>query len=276
MKEETLTNVETFIKVYQFTLKKAQSRLSKTFLLGVMAGIFVGIAYIGAIMGTSVWPPQWDGLKRIVFALIFTLAMFLVLFIGGEIFTANSMMFLSVVKGQTRLKRLLANLSVVLLGNFVGCFLLGLLTYWAGFIKIEYFAELNADYIYNHFGENLKKIINSKLNNITWYENFFSAILCNILVSGSVYVYSATKNSSAKFSLVGLVIAVFATAGFSHIVANAYFWGLSIYTGGISKFWEFTYSIQLPTLFGNFIGGNLLIGTMYLIFKKELPAKIDL
>ena len=256
-KNETLTNAETFIEVYNFTLKKAGSKLYKTFLLGFMAGIFVGIAYIGAIMGTIRWNIVMPlGLKRLVFAMIFTLAMFLVLFIGGEIFTANSMIFLSVIKKQTKLKRLIANLIVVLLGNFIGCFILGILTYLSGFTKNELFYY------------ELQQIITSKINGNTWYNNFFSAILCNILVSGSVYVCLSTKNTSAKFSLVGLVIAVFATAGFSHIVANAYFWGLSILTDGFKGFWKFAYLVQLPTLFGNFIGGNLLIGTMYLIFKK--------
>lgn len=74
---------------------------------------------------------------------------------------------------------------------------------------------------------------------------------------------------------------VFALSGFSHVVANAYVWGLgplfNIYgvDSSFNDFLQFGYQVQVPTLFGNFIGGGILLpGMYYLIFSKELPKII--
>ncbi|WP_339046259.1 hypothetical protein [Spiroplasma endosymbiont of Colias croceus] len=39
--EETLTSIETYIAVYKYALKKAQSPLLKTFLMGIAAGLWI-------------------------------------------------------------------------------------------------------------------------------------------------------------------------------------------------------------------------------------------
>lgn len=80
-KEETLTSIETYIAVYKYALKKAQSPLLKTFLMGIAAGLFVGIAYIGAIYGSRGLVD--NGIKSLVFGFIFTLAITMIVFMGG-------------------------------------------------------------------------------------------------------------------------------------------------------------------------------------------------
>lgn len=265
--EETLTNVETFIAVYRYALKKAASPLVKTFLMGVAAGLFIGIGYIGAIFGSRGLSDA-NGIKNLIFGFIFTLAITMIIFMGGELFTSNSMIFMPFVKKQVTGRRMLINLLVVLLGNFLGCFILSLFTWWAGFFDNQAFLD-NAVGIFKH-----------KLT-MSWWKAFFSGILCNFLVAGSVYISNATRSSTAKFLLIALVIMVFALSGFSHVVANSYIWGLgplfNIYGihSNFHEFLQFGYQVQLPTLFGNFIGGGMLLpGMYYLIFKKELPKVI--
>ncbi len=265
--EETLTNIETYIAVYKYALKKAQTPLLKTFLMGITAGLFIGIAYIGAIFGSR--GLMDNGIKNLTFGFIFTLAITMIVFMGGELFTSNSMIFMPLIKKQVKLTTMLMNLLVVLIGNFVGCFILSLFTWWAGFFDNKAFLD-NAVSIFDH-----------KLA-MSWWKAFFSGILCNFLVAGSVYISHTTRSSTAKFLLISLVIMVFALSGFSHVVANAYVWGLgplfNIY--GVHKdfnvFLQFGYQIQLPTLIGNFIGGGVLLpGIYYLMFRKDLP-KIEL
>ncbi|WP_342272981.1 formate/nitrite transporter family protein [Spiroplasma endosymbiont of Acasis viretata] len=261
--EETLTSIETYIAVYKYALKKAESPLLKTFLMGIASGLFVGIAYIAAIFGSRGLSDK--GIKNLTFGFIFTLAITMIVFMGGELFTSNSMIFMPLIKKQVKLTRMLINLLVVLIGNFIGCFILSLFTWWAGFFDNQAFLD-NAVSIFNH------KLV------MSWWKAFFSGILCNFLVAGSVYISHATRSSTAKFLLIGLVIMVFALSGFSHVVANSYVWGLgplfNIYGihSGFNDFLQFGYQVQLPTLFGNFIGGGILLpGMYYLIFRKELP-----
>lgn len=146
--EETLSNVETYIAVYQYALKKAQSPLLKTFLMGIAAGLFIGIGYIGAIYGSR-GLSDINGIKNLTFGFIFTLAITMIIFMGGELFTSNAMMFIPVIKKQVKLTRMLINLLVVLVGNFLGCFILSLFTWWAGFFDNQEFLK-NAVGIFQH------------------------------------------------------------------------------------------------------------------------------
>lgn len=266
IQEETLSNKDTFIAVYQYALKKGNSPLLKTFLMGLASGIFIGISYIASIYATRGLPDT--GIKNIIFGGVFTLAITMIIFIGGEMFTSNSLMFLSVIKKQIKASRMLLNLLVVLIGNFLGCFILSLFTWLSGFLDNKAFLE------------NAHSIVSHKFD-LPWWKIFFNAILCNFLVAGSVYISCATRSSTAKFLLIFLVIFVFALTGFSHVVANSYLWGLiplfNIYNipTNFHDFLQFGYQIQLPTLFGNFLGGGILLpGMYYLIFKNELPKTI--
>lgn len=266
--EETRSPLDTFIEVYKTSIKKAKAPLLKTFLLGVAAGSFIGIAYIASIWATR--NMQGAGMYNVIFGLVFLVAITMIIFMGGEMFTSNSLMFIPVIKKQVKWRRMFANLFVVLMGNFVGGALFGLLTWGSGFLKDPAFLS------------NAWNITEHKLDT-SWYNHFFSAIICNLLVAGSVYITHATKSSIAKLALMSMLIFPFALSGFSHIVANSYPWTLlpifNLY-GHITTFgdWgKFGYSVQLPTLFGNFIGGAIfLMGFYYLIFRKELPKSIEL
>ncbi|MBE4703954.1 formate/nitrite transporter family protein [Spiroplasma platyhelix] len=264
--EETRSNKETFVAVYQYALKKAESPLLKTFLMGLASGLFIGIAYIGALYANRGLPD--NGIKNLIFGGVFTIAITMIVFMGGEMFTSNSLMFLGVAKKQIKVTKFLLNLLIVLLGNFLGCFILSLFTWWAGFFNNQAFLE------------NAYSLVEHKLE-MPWWQAFFSGILCNFLVAGSVYISFATRSSTAKFLLIFLVIFVFALSGFSHVVANSYVWGiipifnLFDHPTSFGNFLKFGYQIQLPTLFGNFLGGGILLpGMYYLMFKKELPKTI--
>lgn len=260
IQEETLSNKDTFVAVYQAMINKAKNPMLKTFLMGLASGIFIGITYIAAIYATR--GIEKNGIYSILFGISFLLAINMIVFMGGEMFTSNSMMFWPVMKKQVKVRRYLLNLLVVLLGNFVGGFLLAAFTYLAGFTD-------NAA-----FWANAKGIVESKLT-LPWWKMFFSGILCNFLVAGSVYISFSTRSSTAKFLLISLLISVFALTGFSHVVANSYVWGLMPWVDHGSDFLKFGYQVQVPTLIGNFIGGGILLPGMYLVmFRKELPKTI--
>ncbi|AGM26141.1 formate/nitrite transporter [Spiroplasma syrphidicola EA-1] len=272
IESDHFTNEQTFTEIYKYTLKKAKNSFFKTFLMGLAAGLFIGFGYIASIMATrGDWSNLPVGLKSFVFGITFTVAIVMIIFLGGELFTSNSMICLAVVKRQVSVHRFVLNLTFVLLGNILGCAILAIITYFAGFLK-------SADFLNNTVG-----MIESKLDH-TWYENFASAILCNFLVAGSVYAAHSTKNTAGKFFLVVIIIMAFAISGFSHVVANCYLWAiqpfLGIYgnsAGSWQNFLKFGYTIQLPTLFGNFLSGGIFLPFLYyFIFRKDIPAKITL
>ncbi|TLF25777.1 MAG: formate/nitrite transporter family protein, partial [Spiroplasma sp. WSS] len=66
---------------------------------------FVGIAYIAAIFGSRGLSD--NGIKNLTFGFIFTLAITMIVFMGGELFTSNSMIFMPLIKKQVKLTRML-------------------------------------------------------------------------------------------------------------------------------------------------------------------------
>lgn len=266
---DTFTNDSCFIAVCRYALNKGNSSLCKTFLMGIASGLFIGIAYIAALMGTrGNWKNFPVGIKNFVFAIIFTVAIIMIIFMGGEMFTSNSLAFFVVIKGKLLFTKLLMNLLVVLLGNFLGCFITAFLTIISGFLD-------NVDF-YN----NIIELINNKMKK-KWWNNIASGILCNFLVAGSIYASHSTGSAIAKYFIVSIMIMAFVISGFSHIIANAYLWYiqpfLKIYNSNWQwkDFWSFGYNIQIPTLFGNFLSGGIFLPLLYFnIFKKELSEKI--
>lgn len=271
---DSYSNEDSFVNIYNYALKKGNSPFFKTFLMGLAAGLFIGLGYIASIMAIrGNWNNIPIGLKNLVFSIIFTVAITMIIFIGGEMFTSNSLALIVVFKKQLNIIKFITNLFIVLSGNFIGCLIMACLTTLSGFLK-------HNNNVTTDFYSNVVLLINSKLEH-TWLENLGSAILCNFLVAGSIYSAHTTKSSVAKFFIVNLIIITFAISGFSHIVANSYLWFLQLFlkffgsNGGLMDFWRFFYNVQLSTLFGNFLSGGIFLPFLYyFIYKKDIKNKL--
>ncbi|WP_338954979.1 formate/nitrite transporter family protein [Spiroplasma endosymbiont of Polydrusus cervinus] len=273
---DSYSNEDSFINIYKYALKKGSSPFYKTFLMGLAAGLFIGFGYIAAITATK---GDWNnipiGLKSLVFGLVFTVAITMIVFLGGEMFTSNLLALIVVIKKQLNIVRFISNLFIVLSGNFIGCLIMAGLTVWGGFLN--HTPDSITDFYYNTVN-----LIDGKLEH-AWWENFGSAILCNFLVAGSIYAAHTTKSSIAKFFMVNLIIMAFAISGFSHVVANSYLWFLQPFlkifgtSGDWSEFGKFAYSVQLPTLIGNCLSGGIFLPFLYyFIYRKDVKEKLAL
>ncbi|WP_342255857.1 formate/nitrite transporter family protein [Spiroplasma endosymbiont of Poecilobothrus nobilitatus] len=273
---DSYSNEDSFVNIYKYALKKGNSPFYKTFLMGLAAGLFIGFGYIAAITAIK---GNWDnipiGLKSLVLGLVFTVAITMIVFLGGEMFTSNSLALIVVFKKQLNVGRFVSNLFIVLSGNFLGCLVMAGLTAWGGFLNHTPNSETD-------FYNNAVILINGKLEH-KWWENFGSAILCNFLVAGSIYAAHTTKTAVAKFFVVNLIIMAFAISGFSHVVANSYLWFLQPFlkifgtSGGWTDFGKFAYNVQLPTLIGNFLSGGIFLPFLYyFIYRKDVKEKLTL
>ncbi|WP_425378140.1 formate/nitrite transporter family protein [Spiroplasma endosymbiont of Polydrusus pterygomalis] len=273
---DSYSNEDSFVNIYKYALKKGNGPFYKTFLMGLAAGLFIGFGYIAAITATK---GDWNnipiGLKSLVFGLVFTVAITMIVFLGGEMFTSNSLALIVVIKKQLNVGRFVSNLFIVLNGNFIGCLIMAGLTAWGGFLN--HTPDSITDFYYNTIN-----LIDGKLKH-AWWENFGSAILCNFLVAGSIYAAHTTKSSIAKLFVVNLIIMAFAISGFSHVVANSYLWFLQLFlkifgtSGGWSEFGIFAYNVQLPSLIGNFLSGGIFLPFLYyFIYRKDVKEKLAL
>lgn len=215
----------------------------KYFVRAVMAGFFIVVAMIFSNVVGSVFSktmPEWG---KFLGAIVFAIAVLLISFVGGELFTGNNMVMAfgaydrKVTWGEAGKVWLISYI-----GNFVGCLILALIFVGAG-------ASGTADYFAG--------FINNKLS-IPMGEMFFRAVLCNFFVCLGVLCGMKLKSEAGRFLMIVMCISGFVVSGFEHCVANMGIFtvafclvpGLSL--GAMAK------SMLIVTL-GNMIGGAVLL-----------------
>lgn len=215
----------------------------KYFVRAVMAGFFIVVAMIFSNVVGSVFSktmPEWG---KFLGAIVFAIAVLLISFVGGELFTGNNMVMAfgaydrKVTWGEAGKVWLISYI-----GNFVGCLILALIFVGAG-------ASGTADYFAG--------FINNKLS-IPMGEMFFRAVLCNFFVCLGVLCGMKLKSEAGRFLMIVMCISGFVVSGFEHCIANMGIFtvafclvpGLSL--GAMAK------SMLIVTL-GNMIGGAVLL-----------------
>ncbi|ATZ16238.1 formate/nitrite transporter FocA (FNT family) [Entomoplasma freundtii] len=206
------------------------------FTSGVLAGIWIGIAYIACVYAAySFTNPS---VQKLLIGGILPLVLSLIYFIGGSFLTAFMSLGYPMMNGVARYKDFFKTMAAVYAGNIVGsvviCFLLELANVF-GDPEIAKFVVNNLGlkklYVVGHqIGDN----ISLASPNTKWYSSidapmvaktimwvFFSAIVCNMLVSLSSQANKATKgNLIGSIIMFWILIFMFAISGYQHCVAN--------------------------------------------------------
>lgn len=228
-----------------------QSSPFKYFMLAMMSGFFI---IIGVALSFSVAAiVQVDGKMygKIAIGLTFWVALGLLVFAGGELFTGNCFVFtVGCLKRSVHWKQTLQLLVVNYFGNLAGCIVLAFL-----YVKSRAMVGVSDAYIEN--------TALSKLS-IPSSELFFRAVLCNFVVCLAIWLCYKMKEETAKLILMLFCVLAFAASGFEHSIANM---------GIFSIAWMLPHSpdltlyaiiknIAVVTL-GNMLGASLLLGLPY-------------
>jgi len=237
-----------------------------TILLGILAGVFIGL---GAMFCTVVTTDTGlgFGLTKLLGGFVFCLGLVLVVVAGAELFTGNSLMVMSWMSGRTSLARLLRNWGLVYFANLVGALsLAGLMFYtyqWA-------FSDYGV-------GANALAVANAKVN-LSFGSALVRGILCNFLVCLAVWLCFSARTSTGKILAILFPITAFVAAGFEHSIANMYFIPMGILlagqpavleaagvaTGNLANLtWLGFVGNLIPVTIGNIIGGGILLGAVY-------------
>lgn len=263
-----LTDKETYLASVEYGKYKATLKFWKILLLGFMGGAFVALGYIGAFAMKNLG----DGpMPKFLGAAIFPTGIMMCVFLGGSLFTSDSLSMLPVVEKQIKPLTAAKGLALVWIGNLVGgMFVAGIATLAGFFYKDATHGKLH---ILQHY-------IDGKQDN-DWYKIFFSGIITNMLVAGSVWMSLSTKSAGAKVVLLWFPITLFAAAGFEHIVANFFIFFSGLFNDGLTwtdsagehilhiDGWKFLYNNLLPTTVGNWIGGAVIIALPYYFMNRS-------
>ena len=262
-----LTEKETYLASVEYGKYKATLKFWKILLLGFMGGAFVALGYLGAFAMKSFGDAP---ISKFLGAAIFPTGIIMCVFLGGSLFTSDSLSILPVVEKQIKPLTAAKGLALVWIGNLVGgMFIAGIATL-SGFFKTETQEKLH---ILQHY-------IDGKQDK-EWYKIFFSGVLTNMLVAGSVWMSLSTKSAGAKVVLLWFPITLFAAAGFEHIVANFFIFFSGLFNDGQTwkegavvhtlhiDGWKFFYNNLLPTTVGNWVGGAVIIALPYYFMNRS-------
>lgn len=229
--------------------------LGKFFIRSIMAGFYIIVAVLLSNVTAAVLYPTYPQFGRILSAFLFSIAIVLIVFIGGELFTGNNMtMALGVYHKSVSVKDMLKVWVFSYIGNFVGTFLLS---------AIFVFSGSSRDIMKEYF----QSFIDGKLA-IPAAELVLRGILCNFMVCLAVWTGTRMKTESGKLVVMFCVIMTFVVCGFEHCIANM---------GTFSIAWLLLDNVSLSLIgrsmffvtLGNILGGAVLLALPLKLMSDE-------
>ena len=233
----------------------------RTFLLAIMAGMFIAFAGVGATFANVYANSKLAG------ACIFPGGLAMVILAGSELFTGNCLLIIPLLKKEITFKDLLKNLGIVYIGNLVGALFVTLVCVYGGAfdgIKTTVISTATAKATLDFFPALLK------------------GIACNVLVCIAVWMGFTAETAGGKILAIFFPIAIFVVAGFEHSVANMFYLPAGIFsaikygvtTDGLTLV-NCLVNNLLPVTIGNIIGG-MLVGAIYTkIYLPKPKATVE-
>jgi len=260
-------------------INKGKLNTISTVLLGILAGVFIGL---GAMLCTLVTTNTGlgFGITKLIGGLVFCLGLILVVVAGAELFTGNTLIVMAWISGRTSFGKLLRNWGLVYFANLAGALSLVALMF------------VTRQWAFNSYGvgANALAIANAKVS-LGFGEALARGILCNALVCLAIWLCFGARTVTDKIIAIVFPITAFVAAGFEHSIANMYFIPMGIMlvndpnilkaagltAEAVSKVsWGGFVGNLVPVTIGNIIGGSLLIGVVYWLayLRKERASEM--
>ena len=188
----------------------------KVLLYGIYAGLAIGL---GSFVFTIVSTYMGDTTAGKIFAsALFSIGLILVCVLGLQLYTGKIGV---VFDDREKLKENAINLPIMLVGNAIGAFVLGILCHFI-FMNLPEVAS------------KIKAISEGKTASDTV---FLQGIFCGALVYIAVYFFKNLQNYGMK--IVGIITAVtlFVYCGFQHCIANMFYFGMA-FNWNINMLWN--------------------------------------
>ncbi len=202
---------------------KGKLPFMKMFILGILAGVYIGFgANLATMIGHDIPKYTGNGFGQFMFGGVFSVGLMMVVIGGSELFTGNNMfMVIAALEGKSTWGQLLYNWVVVWVANLVGSLLLVYIVV-GGFYSAGVDGVVSAGMFKGAVGAKSLAIAQGKLS-LTWSAAFCRAILCNWLVCMAVWLALAGKDVISKIFACFFPIMAFVASGFEHSVANMFF-----------------------------------------------------
>ncbi|MGQ3683512.1 MAG: formate/nitrite transporter family protein [Candidatus Loosdrechtia sp.] len=249
---------------------KAELGFVKTFILSILAGVYLGL---GAQFATLVVSDSslHFGLTSIITGVVFSTGFMLVVIAGSELFTGNNLMIMGYIGGRITRHELLNNWVIVYIGNFVGSLTMVLWMYHTH--QWEFFHDM--------VGAKALLIADKKVS-LSFKEALARGVLCNSMVCLATWLCYSSRSVADKIVSIVFPIGGFVASGFEHCIANMYFIPMGVVlrknpevvaaaekmTGKTLDLSHLTWkgfflNNLIPVTLGNIVGGVILVGVVF-------------
>lgn len=262
-------------------VKRVKMPIWKLFIFGIMAGMSIALG--ASASSVAMHSTAGVGLSRFVGGCIFPIGLMLIVFLGGELFTGDCLLFLGVIDKKISVLGMLKVLVLVWIANLVGAVIIAGMVFLSG--QLGYSNDL--------LGAFTIKVALGKAE-MPFSSAFVSGILCNIFVCGAVLMAAVAKDAAGKILAMFFPIMAFVVSGYEHCVANMYYIPAGIFaaskesyrtvvmdTYGITKEqlsqldWKhFFVNSSIPVTLGNIVGGMIFVGLiLYIVNRKGIAEE---
>jgi formate/nitrite transporter len=273
---EARTPVEILDYISDVGVAKAQKKIPALLILSFFAGAFLSFAGAASTMAAHnlLAHPDSYGLARVITGYVFGTGLMMVILTGGELFTGNNLIIVSVLDRRVNAGRMFANWFFAYVGNLAGCLLIVCMMYYSGLFN----------YSKGLLGGIAIKIAADKTS-LSFLSAFLLGLMCNWLVCIAVWVSSSSKDIISKAMTIFFIIGLFVIANFEHSVANMYYipagilakqnplWaamsGLSAERLANLNWGTFFTNNLIPVTLGNAFGGTIMVGALFWVALKK-------
>ena len=238
---------------------KARLALAPLVMLGVLAGAFIGL---GAMLAVIVRADDSLGFaaSQLLSGAVFSLGLLMVVVAGAELFTGNNLLVLAWAERSITTAQVARNWVVVCAANFAGAVGLAFLVHLSGHTEMGNGA----------IGRTVVRLALAK-QQLPWEQAFVRGVLCNVLVCMAAWMAVAGRSVVDRAVAVVFPITAFVAAGFEHSIANMYLLPLAMLVqsgadaapaGAVLTLHGIAANLAFVTA-GNLLGGSVLVGLTY-------------
>jgi len=257
---DPLLPVEIAARLAAVGAKRASLPTRSLILLGLLGGLYIGL---GGALATLVLTDSalGYGLSRLIAGVAFSLGLIMLIIAGGELFTGNNLMVLSLASRTTSASALMRNWGLVYLTNAAGAVLLAFAMHESGVFDAGGPAATAI------------KIAEAKAH-LPPASAFVRGALCNMLVCLAVWMSVSARSLEGKVLAIIFPISAFVALGFEHCIANFYLIPIGMLYGANVSVVDLVRNLVAVTL-GNMTGGAALAIAYWLVYLDGDQARLQ-
>ena len=231
---------------------KTKLPIAKMLLLGILAGMLIG--FPSCVTNMAGYALENNSVVRILSGVLFAFGLGMVVIMGTELFTGNTLISISVMDGKATFGGMLRNWLFVYIGNFLGSMLVAVVCAQFGWLN----AGKDALAVYS------MKVAIAKMT-MPFQNAFFMGVFCNVLVTLGVLMSLAAKDITGRFLGAWAPVMFFVVCGFNHSIADMTYCMLGLFAKGNAAYVDAagTAGLDLAKLtWGNYFTGNMIPVTL--------------